>query len=75
MADYAEELSGRRVRIPILNDEESPKLAQTLSDLLEASETSESEWQQLIPSSLSENTGEAFIDVVVEKYREQGFNL
>lgn len=75
MAIHAEELSGRRVRITVLNDQETPTLDQTLSELLEAAETLELEEQQLMPLDLSKNIGKAFTDLVVEKYKKQEFNL
>lgn len=75
MATHAKELSGRRVRITVLNDEDTPTLDQTLSDLLRAAETLEPQEQQSMPFNLSEDTGKAFTDIVVEKYNKQGFNL
>lgn len=72
---HAEELLGRRVKVTVLSDKEASTLDQTLLQLLEASETLELKGEELIPSNLSENTREAFTDVVVEKYRKQGFNL
>lgn len=72
---YAEELSGRRVRITILDDEESPTLDQTLSELLKAAETLELEEQHLMPPDFFKNTGRAFTDVVINKYKKQGFNF
>lgn len=75
IATHAKELSGRRVRITVLNDESSPTLDQTLSELLQAAETLEPQEQQSMPFNPAEDTGKAFTDIVVEKYKKQGFNL
>lgn len=75
IALHAKELSGRRVRITVLNDESTPTLDQTLSDLLQAAETLEPQRQQSTPFNLSEDSGKAFTDIVVEKYKKQGFDL
>lgn len=75
MAIHAEELSGRRVRVTVLSDQETPTLDRTLSELLEAAETLKLEEQQLMPPHPSKDIGKAFTDIVVEKYKKQGFSL
>lgn len=42
---HAQELSGRRIRVTVLNDETTLTLDQTLSDLLQAAETLEPQRQ------------------------------
>lgn len=72
---HAKELSGRRVRVTVLHNEEAPTLDQTLSELIKAAEVLEPEGQQLSSSDLSQDIDQAFTDAVIEKYKKQGFDL
>jgi len=75
IAIHADQLSGRRIRVTVLNDEGTLTLDQTLLDLLQAAEVLESQRQQEAPFNPTEDTGKAFTDIVLEKYKKQGFNL
>lgn len=74
IAVHAAELSGRRVRLTILSEQQSENAVaseETLDKMLKG-KVSNVNFQ---PSDISENTGKAFTDIVTEKYKKQGLDL
>lgn len=74
IALHAAELAGRRVRLTVLSDERSENTIvseKSLDKMLQGRVGN----VHFHPSNLSENTGKSFTDIVVEKYKKQGFNL
>ena len=74
IALHAAELSGRRVRLTILTEQQSEN-AVTPEETLDKMLLGRVGKVNFQPSNLSENTGKAFTDIVAEKYKKQGSDL
>lgn len=75
MSLHAKELSGQRVRVTVLDNEEAPTLDQTLSELIKAAEVLEPKGQELMSSDLPKDIDQVVTDAVIDKYKKQGFDL